>query len=390
MTNRNDICDVAIVGGGPAGATAAYILAGQGLDTRLIDKQPFPRPKLCAGLLTWKTIRILNEIFGDTLADLKKKHIIVHACRNYQIFYCHKQIAEGTLAFPFHFTHRSDYDQHWLAMARSNGARVTTGIPVSSVAPDTGAIQLADGKVIQSKIIIGADGVWSKVRHAMPQQRNPKVAWRKNMAATIETYHDYDETFKRPGLASLHFGFVSWGYCWSFPGQSRQTLGMGALTHRHDGSIRHSFLGFADSTALRTDKTRDLRGYPLPYGNYLHNPVFKKTLLVGDACGLADPLLGEGIFYAHRSAQIAAEAILDARLDWQATAGLYRRRLKRHIIKEFKWIKLFRDALFLGGCCRRYRGLKLFFLLMPKRLEAAVQGQLPFSKLLLPWFKGSL
>jgi flavin-dependent dehydrogenase len=113
-------------------------------------------------------------------------------------------------------------------------------------------------------------------------------------------------------------------------------------------------------------------------------PGFDRIMLVGDACGLADPLLGEGIFYAHRSGQLAAQAIPAADRNGKDPASQYRRSLNQHVLRELRWIKFYRNLLFYGGLRRRYRGLKLFFRLMPHRLEDAVQGKLSFARLLLP------
>ena len=109
-----------------------------------------------------------------------------------------------------------------------------------------------------------------------------------------------------------------------------------------------------------------------------------RVLLTGDACGLADPLLGEGIYYAHRSAQIAAKAIGSASASPPAILNAYKKRLNKHVIRELNWIKFYRNLLFIGGRRRRFRGLKLFLRFFPKRLEATVQGQRSFSRLLLP------
>lgn len=381
----NQTWDVAIAGIGPAGATAAYLLAKHGFRVYVIDKQLFPRPKLCAGLLTQKTIQLINDLFGLSLNQLKYSEIIVHECRNYRIYNDKKELTRGRLTFPFHFVQRTTYDHHWYRMAQQAGADLHTGVAVVNVDPSRGRLELSDGRSVDARIIIGADGVWSKVRNAMTHYNMPKKSWRKNLAATIEIRQDYCVRFQKPDFASLHFGFVPWGYGWSFPGSNSHTLGMGTLVHKNDRHLRHSFDIICNAVFSKSQPNNILRGYPLPYGNYLSDPTYQRALLVGDACGLADPLLGEGIYYAHRSAQIAANAIIDANLQWQAATTLYRKRLKTEILQEFNWIKLFRNMLFIGGRQRRYRGLKLFFRLMPKRLEAAVQGQLPYAKLLLPW-----
>jgi geranylgeranyl reductase family protein len=377
-------CDVAVIGAGPAGATAAYLLARHGVDVRLFDKQRFPRPKLCAGLLTWKTIDLIDSVFHLSLDSLKHHGLIHHACRDYRIFFQRSEIGRGRLAFPFHFVDRSIYDHYWLKMAAAAGARVTIGTAVAKVEAGSGRLSLADGRTIQSRIIIGADGVWSRSRRSLTILEAHERRWRRNLAATIETYLDHGGKKCRPDFASLHFGYVPWGYAWSFPGANGQTLGIAGLAPKGHGSIRGAFRDFLKSMDIPEAIDGEWKGYPLPYGNYLRRPAHQRLLLIGDACGLADPLLGEGIYSAHASARIAAQAVIKAGMDVKLTGKVYSDALHRGLIRELRWIKLMRTVLFAGGRHRRYRGLKLFCRLLPKRLEAAVQGQRPFSRLLLP------
>lgn len=377
-------CDVAVIGAGPAGATAAYLLARHGMDVGLFDKQLFPRPKLCAGLLTWKTIDLIARTFHLSLDGLKHHGLIHHACRDYRIYFQGTEISRGRLAFPFHFVDRSIYDHHWLKMAKAAGARVTTGTGVAQVDAGSGRLTLADGRTIQSRIVIGADGVWSRSRRSLNSPETQERRWRSNLAATIETYLAYGSEECRPAFASLHFGYLPWGYAWSFPGANGQTLGIAGLVSKGHGSIRGAFRDFLESIGISEAIDGDWKGYPLPYGNYLRRPAHQRLLLIGDACGLADPLLGEGIYSAHASARIAAQAVIKAGLEVEQTSRIYSDTLHRGLIRELRSIKLMRTVLFAGGRHRRYRGLKLFCRLLPKRLEAAVQGQRPFSRLLLP------
>ena len=57
--------DVVICGSGPSGATAAFLLAKHGLKVALIDKEQFPRDKLCGGLLTEKSYKLIKSTFGN-------------------------------------------------------------------------------------------------------------------------------------------------------------------------------------------------------------------------------------------------------------------------------------------------------------------------------------
>lgn len=65
---------VIVVGGGPAGSSAAYTLAKQGIDVCVIDKAKFPRNKLCGGLLTLRSKKVFEKIFDanwDKTYELK-------------------------------------------------------------------------------------------------------------------------------------------------------------------------------------------------------------------------------------------------------------------------------------------------------------------------------
>lgn len=377
-----DRCDIIVVGGGPSGSTAAYLLASKGFDVRLFDRQAFPRSKLCAGLLTWKTIRLLGDIFGTPLDVLKSQNIVVHSCRDYLIFYSRQQIASGRLDYPFHFIDRRTYDDHWLQQARKAGARVETAAGITSVDPARGMATIQDGRKIQAKLIIGADGVSSTVRKSTWNQAYLSRYFRKNLAMTIEAYSLADHSDPKPAMASLHFGWIPWGYAWSFPNPKGRIVGLAALRRKDEFKFKENFYRFLNHMHIPVHDLSPLRGYPLPYGNYIYPAAIKRVLLVGDACGLADPLLGEGIFYAHQSACLAARAVCAALAEPVQTANCYNQLLKREVIDHLRWIKWYRNGLFAGGRLRRFRGLRLFFKLFPRKIEAAVQGQRSFKRLI--------
>jgi geranylgeranyl reductase family protein len=378
--------DAAVIGGGPSGATAAYLLARQGYRVALIDKSTFPRPKLCAGLITRKTVDLLNSVFGYSARQLMKRGIIIHKSRDYRIYIHGQEIARRRLDYPFHFVNRNSYDHFWVQKAQAAGAEPITGCKVVSVNTGTGTVALEDGTLFGADTIIGADGVWSVVRRALYTGQRFNQRWQANLAMTIETKVPSTDGTAGGGFASLHFGHVPWGYGWCFPNPGSQIVGVGALGDKRDASLAKDFRRFIHSLGRTPDGMERWQSFALPFGNYVDPPAVGRTLLVGDACGLADPLLGEGIYYAHRSGQLAAQAVASAELHGQDPAIHYRRSLNKHLLRELRWIKFYRNLLFYGGRRRRYRGLKLFFRLMPGRLEDTVQGKISFSHLLLPWF----
>jgi flavin-dependent dehydrogenase len=185
-------------------------------------------------------------------------------------------------------------------------------------------------------------------------------------------------------FAALYFGFVPWGYAWSFPGRNGPIVGIANLWRKSKQPTRAAFERFMAATGISGRPIHPLASHPLPMGNYLDPPARERVLLVGDACGLADPLLGEGIYYAHRSAQIAAQSIIRSGPGSVELPRAYRRALNGQLLGELRWIKAYRNILHAGAALRRYRGLGLFLRVLPKRLEAAVQGRIPFSRLLFP------
>ena len=180
-------CDVLVVGGGLAGATAAYELARSGMDVVLFDRRAFPRQKLCAGLLTKKTIRLIEDIFGPCLTNLKAEDAASHTLQDYRSYNSTSHIiAQGHLTFPFHLVDRFRYDAYWLHQARKAGARVHTGMAIDTVCPETGAAVTKDGTSIQSRIIIVADGVHSRIRSNLFSPSELKKCWWPQLAQTIE------------------------------------------------------------------------------------------------------------------------------------------------------------------------------------------------------------
>ena len=125
--NKSNCYDIIIIGAGPAGSTAAFILAGKGLNILVIDKHKFPRKKLCAGLLTWKTINTLEKIFKTDLNYLKSQGVINYQSEKYAIYNQKGELIRGKLEFPYHFVDRKIYDKFWLDKAREAGAKVLTG-----------------------------------------------------------------------------------------------------------------------------------------------------------------------------------------------------------------------------------------------------------------------
>jgi flavin-dependent dehydrogenase len=123
------------------------------------------------------------------------------------------------------------------------------------------------------------------------------------------------------------------------------------------------------------------KGYALPYGNYLRKAGHKNILLIGDAGGFADPFLGEGIYYAHKSAQLACAAIRQSFNRPQNVLKLYSLSLNRSVITELKFAKMIRQILFSLPCRWHFKVLAFMLKKVPDKLVEAVHGQRSFRLL---------
>lgn len=343
--------DVIIVGAGPAGATAAQVLAQKGVTVLLLDKAEFPRDKLCAGLLTWKAVDVLERVYGDTAEGLLASGVFDSASPGYRIRFRERTIASGEMFYPFHFTMRRVFDKHLLDRAVRAGAQARLGEAVTFVDPATGVVRLAGGEAFRARHIIGADGVASVARRACPFDA---AAWKHGMGGAMEFYLPYDdprlagavhEDLRAP-YPTVYAGFLRAGYGWVFPHKEKLAIGIGGHSLLHGKEFRSKFRDFLDFLGLPRELADASRGHGLPYGNYLAKPWYGRVLLAGDAAGLVETLFGEGIYYALRSGELAGEAVADALTRGVAPAVPYGKGLRRDILPELVWSRKLRRVLY--------------------------------------------
>ncbi len=381
-TEKNHF-DALIIGAGPAGATAAYMLAASGFKVAVIEKRQFPRFKLCGGLLTQKTIGLLKDIFNTNVCDLKSEGAIQYQSNFYGVGDHNGNYLQRKLDFPFHFADRAIYDACWLDKAVKAGANVIFKESVENVDIATGEIITRTGNRFSGRYIIAADGVFSRVRSILHQRNLLKCRHRQDIAAALETFIPRGKIRELPDYPVIFYGYIPWGYAWSFPGPNSQIFGLCSLKGKAKQSLFKGFNTFIQAQGVRPENLVKPKGYALPYGNFLSKAGYKNILLVGDAGGFADPLLGEGIYYAHKSAQMAVDAVKHSWGHPQKAEAIYSQLLNKDVTAELKYAKMIRQFLFSLPTRRQLKVLGFIFKKLSPKLEEAVQGQRSF-KLLLP------
>ncbi len=296
MTNER--YDVIIAGAGPGGAAAAYFLGLAGMRVLVLEKETFPRYKACGGATSVQLLEQFSFSFDPVIETRLKE--ISYTC------------AGETITFPLPdrpvcMVMRADFDEYLLRHAR---AEVCLGMAVRSVEENSEevVVKTQDGTVYKSRYLIGADGPSSVVARSLGLRRSKTLLGAIEVEAPvpIEVY----QRFKDRSL--FIFGEIAMGYLWIFAKAGHLSVGIGAL-HPKPGELQtvlaRVMAGYDISIA-----GLPLHGHPIPIYTGREKLSTARTLLVGDAAGLVDPLSGEGIRFAIQSGRMAAEAILSGNI----------------------------------------------------------------------------
>jgi geranylgeranyl reductase family protein len=292
------IHDVVICGAGPAGAYAAYLLARQGLDVVLFDKATFPREKPCGGAVSRKALDLLEFDLAPVIERRVTGAWLVY--RSDAV----RRDAGGLVAA---MTSRAELDAFLLARAVAAGARFFPATALVDVAAHAhGLTVTTSAGGIRSRYLLAADGVASAVRARVFGR--DAVAYAPAVEALVYAPPATVERFAERVL--LEVAALPGGYGWIFG--KRDHLNAGVFSARGSGGIRAELAAFlARHPALaRYERIRHL-GHPIPVRPARaveQGPVW----LLGDAAGLAESVLGEGIYFALKSAALAAGAFASA------------------------------------------------------------------------------
>ncbi|HVB01762.1 MAG TPA: geranylgeranyl reductase family protein [Acidimicrobiales bacterium] len=329
---KSDRFDVIVIGAGPAGSFAALTLARGGARVALLDKAVFPRDKACGDLVGPRGLQLLSDAQLSPPEGLSVGDMLVIGPTDRRV----RLPSAAGQSYPGHgiSVSRSVFDAFLQRAALDAGAVSITGRAETPL-EDSGRLdgyRTSNGEELRGDFVIGADGATSHVASTAGLVDTEKVLWGFAVRAYL------DQSVNLPVIVlfeSRHWRAFP-GYGWIFPtvdGGANIGLGIATRADRTAGAgavqMFPAFLAHLRAIGLidpgTPEPTRRLGGW-LKMGMIGTTPGRDRTLLVGDAAGLVNPLQGEGIAHAMTSGRDAAAAILHAPGD---PVGQYRAMLAR-------------------------------------------------------------
>lgn len=309
--------DAIVIGGGPAGATAATDLAMQGLRVALVDRGG--RIKPCGGAVPPKLVEQFSIPAEQIVARITSARMVAPSRSNVDI-----PIEGGYVGM----VDREVFDDWLRARAVSAGARrVTATFHSIRQEPDgTATVVLrdyfatsdekraSDTLELRARVVIGADGALSKVaRECIPGGGNPKYVFayheivrapRNELVMAGKSAPSFDARrcdVIYDGATSPDF------YCWIFPHGATVSVGTGSA--RKGFSLRSAVADIRRTHGLDDAETVRREGAPIPLRVLRRWDNGRNVVLAGDAAGAVAPASGEGIYYAMLSGRLASHAV---------------------------------------------------------------------------------
>jgi len=318
--------DVIVVGGGPAGSTAAMYLKKAGKKVLLIDKARFPRDKVCGDAQGRKAAAIMKEL-GIYEGYKKLPGVAIYGLRlsspnGKQVDLEMIDRVNGT---PGYIVRRMDFDNYlYQSATRTFKVEHMEQVSVEDIILDGEKIKelkcknLKDNKefTLKAKIYIGADGAHSVFAKKFGIQNPPD-----HLIVALRAYYKNVKGLDDKIEIHLIKDLIP-GYFWIFPlPNGEANVGLGMITK--DMAKKRINLVDALKEAINTnplfvDRFKDavlideIKAWNLPIASYRRKCYGTGVMLVGDAAGLIDPLSGEGIGTAVISGKIAAQVAVEA------------------------------------------------------------------------------
>lgn len=347
--------DVVVVGGGPAGATAANDLALQGLSVLILDRQG--RTKPCGGAIPPRLIKDFEIPDHLLVAKSRKARMISPKDNRVDI-----PIEGGFVGM----VNRNEFDEWLRDRAQKNGARRMKGIferithDMDGVArvhfEDRSFKDSITNHSVRANFVIGADGAKSEVaRQCVEGAEKTKYVFAYHeivKAPENNPSHDPDrcDVYYRGTLSPDFYG-------WVFPHGNTMSIGTGSADKGY--SLKAAVARLRETAGLESVETLRREGAPIPLKPLPKWDNAKDVVLAGDAAGVVAPASGEGIYYAMIGGRFAAEAVQKAIVTGDSKNLSYARKKFMKLHGQVFWVLGIMQYFWYSDDKRRERFVKI-------------------------------
>ena len=336
--------DLVIVGAGPGGATTAAFAARAGLRTLLLDRETFPRDKICGDAISGKSVDVMRRLgmmdrmtaaeradrsigcWGVTFSGPYGDEVAIPFTKELG-----KPVAPGFVC------DRVTFDEMVLNEALEAGAELWTEATVTGLLRDGSRVTGVRVKrrtdagteetEVTAPVTVGADGAYSVVVRELGMDQLDE----RHYCAGLRAYYRGVTGFHERNHVEIHFVDEAIpGYFWVFPmADDRANVGIGMLSKevkKRDIKLKPLLDQLVEHPRFKerfANATREgaVKGWGLPLGSKPRRMYGDGWMLVGDAASLIDPFTGEGIGNAMISGERAAKWALQAKAAGDASAA---------------------------------------------------------------------
>ncbi len=316
--------DVLIIGAGPAGASTALFLAQMGIPSIIVDKEVFPRDKICGDALSGKVVEVLNKLdksyakelnLHDKFLDSWGVTFVAPSGQALRVPFKNGEIRKT--AAPGFISKRMDFDNWLIEKIRKNPLiRLVEETAIRNYSKIDGRIEAIStkGEKIIAKLIIACDGAYSTfTKNIAGISTEPQ-----HNCFGLRAYYENVKGLDTQNFIELHFlKEILPGYFWIFPlpgGQVNIGIGMRAdKMSKHKINLKKKFFEIVEKNDVirqrfeNAEPIGDIKLFGLPLGSKKRRLSGNNYMLCGDAAQLIDPFTGEGIGNAMLSGMHAAQ-----------------------------------------------------------------------------------
>ncbi len=284
--------DIVIIGAGIAGAAMINYLSKSNLKICIIDKEQFPKEKLCGGIITRKTFKLLKDFLSDEKIDevVETKYSKANLVYESNIEFNDLEIG---------IVNRKIFDEFLFNNGINENVTTIFGDGTVDLNTKSQNIVLSSGEIIHYKKLIAADGVNSLIRKKISKIERKNFSYQ--VTTNIQNIKD-----EYQNKLNIFFDSNKKGYSWLIQRKIDVIIGIGDISG--NTNIREDFDKLLERVCINIPNK--IKGAFLPTGNDISLSFGNNIFFIGDASGIISPITGEGIYYSILTAKILANCIL--------------------------------------------------------------------------------